>query len=175
MQTLDFAITGLPRSRTAWCAALFCTESVHCEHEWSAKCDKPEDFLKAIAPGKVSGVADTGVWMLGAMLPVLVKRTVVIHRDRTVCEQSLRARFGVDVDLGWIARSLTAVDGLHIAYDDLDKLETIRLLWEYCTQSPFQHERYAVLKDLRIDSMVDWFGKPLPGRWLETETVRWRQ
>lgn len=173
---LDFAITGLPRSRTAWLSAFLTTDSAHCWHEWSAKVNGPADFLDAIVPGKVSGVSDTGIWLLGDNLKHIARSVVIVHRPTADCEASLKARFGVDFDLGLMADELAKIDGLHVSFDDLNSLECVAQIWEYCTKSPLQRERYSVFKDIRIDTMVDWSSPSgITGTWLARETAKWRQ
>lgn len=169
---LDFAILGLPRSRTAWLAAFLTTDSSHCWHEYSANVDKPSDFLNAMVPGKISGIADTGAALLGDDINNLVRRVVVIHRDVRESEASLARAFGVAVDMGWIPQRLLAIDGLHIAYNDLDNLESIASLWEYCLQSPFQRERFELFRGLNIQTKLDFFAQPLKGEWLRKETEK---
>jgi len=171
---LDFAITGLPRSRTAWMAAYFTTGSTHCWHEWSANVNEPADFAKARVPNRICGVSDTAIWLLGDDLPKHVRRMAIIHRPVADCEASLRARFGVSVDLSGIDERLRELPGLHVHYHDLSKVETMRSGWEYCTQTPFQPERYELFRTLHIETNVDYFGKPIESQWLMREVKKCR-
>lgn len=151
---LDFAVTGLARSRTAWFAA-FLTDGVsHCWHDWSAKVLDPAEYLKAAVPGKQSGISDTGFWMLGRRADKYASRIVVIHREPEECRRSALDAFGVDMDMTACAKALGAVPGLHIGYDDLKDTGTLSWVFEYLTGRKADANRVELFTNLNIQTNV---------------------
>lgn len=143
---LDFAVTGLGRCRTAWFAAFLSDGQVSCLHEFGAQCDGPDGYAKAVVTGKVSGVADTLIWLCD---PVPADRVLVIHRDHRRAEAFQRRLFGVNQDLRGYAERLRRIGGLHVEFDDLDGRmpEIVR----YLTGRDIDGARYRLFAPLRIE------------------------
>jgi len=150
--SLDYMITGTPRSMTGWLAAFMSGDGSTCRHEWLAEFVTEDDIGKARVPGMISGISDT----CGFLFPGIASRVVVISRPLLDVHNSLRRRFGVDVDLSIFADALGSTEGLRICFDDLKRRDVIAKIWDYCTDGlPFPEYRWNVLKDLRVDTLRD--------------------
>jgi len=77
---MSFLITGLPRSRTAWFAALFNALGYPCKHEMLRDCESEEDFFNQL---QTYGDSDCGLFLY----PDLPYPRVIIERN---CKTSLK-------------------------------------------------------------------------------------
>lgn len=143
---LDFAITGLGRCRTAWFAAFLSDGDVHCHHEFAHNCESLADFDKARVQGKVSGVADTLIWLAGN---VPAKRTLVVHRDPAAAERFSFETFGVRQDLAPLDERLWQVPGTHVFFDELNE-RMAEIVW-LLTGKDMSQERFDLFRDLKIE------------------------
>lgn len=143
---LDFAVTGLGRCRTAWFAAFLSDGKVSCPHEFGAHCDGPDGYADAVVPGKVSGVADTLIWLCD---PIPARRVLVIHRDCREAEAFQRQMFGVNQDLSGLAARLRDVDGLHVEFDEID--DRMPEIVRYLTGFEIDEARYQLFAPLKIE------------------------
>lgn len=143
---LDFAITGIGRCRTAWMAAFLTDGDVHCHHEFAWRCDSPADFVKARVPGRITGVADTLIW-LAEEIPA--RRTLVIHRDPSFAEQFSEKVFRVRQDFRPLAERLRRITGIHVEFDELDeRMEEI--VW-LLTGKDIDADRFDLFRRMRIE------------------------
>ncbi len=151
---LDFAVTGIARSRTAWFAAFLTDGISHCWHDWSAQVLDPADYLKAAVPGKQSGISDTGFWMLGRRADKYAKRIVVIHRNPAECRESAHRAFGVDMDMVACANALYQVPGFHLKYDSLADHAVLEEAFHYLTGRKADPERVELFANLNIQTNI---------------------
>ncbi len=156
-----FFITGLPRSRTAWLANLFTTDTTLCLHEPQNACSI-EELVQRHA-GVRLGISDAGLTFrfreLRERFPEA--RWVYVHRPPGEVLESL-VRF---VDpcvtrpmLGqMLARHAEAEAGIncdalkHVWFEQLGDREVIRQAWEWLLpEIPFNEARVAMLQGLNI-------------------------
>lgn len=85
---LDFAIIGLPRSATTWAANWLTTDRSICLHDplLTYTLDQLAEFR---SPGKVCGVACTGLWQFPDWVARNVRTVLLIDRDPDAVNQSL--------------------------------------------------------------------------------------
>ena len=151
---LDFAVTGLARSRTAWFAA-FLTDGVsHCWHDWSVNVIEPSDYLKARVDGKQSGISDTGFWLLGQKAPEYAARILVVHRDPWSVRKSVRRAFNVNADMTQAAKRLHDVPGKHVDFAALTSHDVLSECFEYLTGRPADMNRIRLFADLNIQTAI---------------------
>lgn len=159
---LDFAITGIGRCRTAWMAAFLTDGDVHCLHEFAWRCRKPEDFVAARVPGKITGVADTLIWLADS---IPARRTLVIHRDPSFAETFSERVFGVKQDFRPMAERLRRVTGIHVEFDELDdRMEEI--VW-LLTGKDIDETRFDLFRRMKIEVVnpVAEASRPMPEYW----------
>lgn len=164
-----FFIVALPRSRTAWLANLFNTESVFCYHDVLAA--HTGEGLKTLLGGTLYreyvGVADTSpVHAIGLKHLFPESRIVVVKRDPLeVLESMANAFFDILALPGgrrWFERFLEAgVEALDfiektkadltVKYEDLSKIEVVREVWGTCCPDvAFDENRAKFLENLKI-------------------------
>jgi hypothetical protein len=160
---LDFVITGLGRCRTAWFAALLSDDFTSCRHEFSAECESIDDYAKAARPGKVSGIADTAIWLLGDEMAKVARRVVVIHRDPYHVEQFAAKVWGAEISMEPYADRLLGLHALHVFFDDLVDYDSVNEVVKYCTGRDLDRGRYDLFQGLNIQVHdPQRFLRPLP-------------
>ena len=167
MSAKPFLITGLPRSRTAWMSAFFCTGNIFCLHEpMSTLYDISEagrlftsDFHSHV------GVSDTAA---GFFLPWIMENvnppTVIIERDLADVEEDLR-RVGIPVVNDMQTVLLKKLNEyrhhpnvLWVGFDSLSDKRIMQKIWFHLVPGvPFDDERYEQLNDLNIQANVPKF------------------
>lgn len=152
---MSFIVTGLPRSRTAWFAALFTALGKPCSHELTKDCNSLSDFKSRL---KLAGTADSGV--------VLIKRTVnvptvVIHRPVKHVVESLgvtdkkQIQFFEDMETNSLS-----ISGLHVTYCDID--ERIHEIISHCVGDLGDYYTVKMMQSFNIQrtnhnySITDW-------------------
>jgi len=153
---LDFAVTGLGRCRTAWFAAFLSDGNVHCHHEFAKRCRTPADLSSARVAGRVTGIADTLVWLADE---IPAKRVVVIHRDPAFAERFVERTTGAKVDLSVADEALWKVKGLHVFFDELDE-RMGELVW-ILTGYDMRPERFELFKAMKIE-LLDPMAEQVP-------------
>lgn len=161
-----FIIFALPRSRTAWLSYFLTYKDWHCSHDIVTDVHSIAD-LEAFFKCPNVGTAETGMidgWKLIHKMRPDVKM-VVIRRKITEVAESL-AKFGIDADNDIIRRNnllreVSALPGtLTISYDDLNREETCKMLFEHCLELPFDREHWLALKDRNIQVDISaWLEK----------------
>jgi len=101
---MSFLITGVPRSRTAWFAALFTALGHPCKHEMLRDAKSEEDFLEQL---KTTGNSDCGLCFYPGLAD-LPYPLVIVERN---CKSKLR--------------------GLKVKFEDID--DRITEIVMYCT------------------------------------------
>lgn len=167
-----FFVTGLPRSRTAWLAALLTTDRSLCLHD-------PEK-------GTILNTLATSIhepWRVGAGGPELVGEYgaisklypaapwVVIVRPQEAALAAFRATMARNGDLGkcsekelrefWkdrvhnLALITRHAHVLVFGMNDLDDEKTVRLIWKHLLpEIEFQAHRWNVLKAMNVQQQL---------------------
>ena len=138
---MKFAITGLPRSRTAWFAAYFTACGYKCAHEGMNGCGSIKEYEKEME--SFDGNSDCGI----AFLP-FDGNTVIIERDKNEVKRSL-SRFFDDTDVIDLSQErLDKLDGLRVKFKDIDdKLQEIH---EYCVGNTYDPYIAKLFKNMSI-------------------------
>ena len=93
-----FLITGLPRSRTAWFAAVASNDRSICYHEPLSRLDRWEDIFSVVwchQQAEYVGISDHGLgFWLAEIMDRLAPRTLIIERPMEEVKASL-TRIGV--------------------------------------------------------------------------------
>jgi len=178
-----FFIIGLPRSRTAWLANLFNTESVMCYHDILATYEDKdiEGVLQTtydVYGKKYVGVADTypvKALCLRRMLPEAP--IVVVEREPAEVVYSMTRAFpeimGDARVLGefrkFIIASLEALEFIKkmkgvtvFQYGDLEQPETVKRIWGLCCPDVrFDDKRANFLQGMKVTVNYSTFGGAL--------------
>ena len=123
---MTFVITGLPRSRTAWFAALFNALGHPCAHE----AIKGANSLRILEDKlKHTGNSDSGIVLLKKQFSV---PTVIIHRPLADVLSSLQDTGSRQADLlNKMSIESNKLVGLHVEYKDIDT--KIQSIIKHCT------------------------------------------
>lgn len=157
-----FFITGLPRSRTAWLANLFCTDDTVCYHE-------PHESVTAL----IDGSTDMRIGVADCTLPMKFKaiiekypdsRWLYIDRDYSDSMRSfvrytkphvnllgrdLKRFFDMHIDYARVVRSDPRT--MVLTYSDLTKSGFVHLAWHHLLpDKPWNQARYEVLNLLNV-------------------------
>lgn len=158
----NFYITGLPRSRTAWCSRLFSFGNVYCLHDACIR-DGWRDELKSL-PFAKTGVSDCGL----SIMPELPEgKWLVIKRNPVDSLRSFLAmpeypHIGPLDPLGSARAVLNCAAGLQriekerdalvVAYEDLDKRDAVRAAWDHLIGDvqPWSETHWNEMRHLRV-------------------------
>lgn len=174
IQTKHFLITGLPRSRTAWLAALFCDGDVICYHEpilqtitEGGKMDFQKLFA-IISETKLPfvGISDSSMPIRGALDQYLTQYPdapiLIVMRDQVEAFESYKKFTGMDHDdaigvLGYVNDGISVLmqkrerKKLIVRYEDLSHLSTIMAIWTFLVPGvPFNVTRAEIFQRLII-------------------------
>jgi hypothetical protein len=179
-----FFITGLPRSRTAWLANLLTYGVSHCRHDGLAEC-KSVDGLVDLMLGTnaiYSGDSDSGLLFFADRIKSLVPaaRWVVVERDMRDAWKSYRNHFkavpypgteGVseasmdalwDTVVGAYDRTRNGLDAMKVSFDDLEKRNTVKAIWEWCIpEVPWNQHRYEMLQRMSVNVIPKKLRRPV--------------
>ena len=162
-----FCITGLPRSRTAWLAALMCAQSVETFHEYPPFFDTLADLGAWLMAGTVDdphGYVDGFAIIHHAPLVSTYFRDnpiVIIQRDVAEVRRSWEAWEGPisdEIFANVIARSKKfAIENAHkpnvmvVKYADLDSFPVIDSIVRHCTGRPLKFRTWQLFHHLKIE------------------------
>jgi hypothetical protein len=168
---MNFFITGLPRSRTAWFANLFTTGSVFCWHD--ALKEGPLDITlskaRVLMPSVLYfGNSDSAVPLAAREIYKAFPEAkwVFVRRDFDDAYDSFCKEFADLLPGHEIKKNFSKImEGLQIArltipeenqicidYDALDNEKIIREVWEFCLPSVrFSTERWKLLDTFRVN------------------------
>lgn len=164
---MRFLITGLPRIRSAWMAALFSSDRVRCFHdavhhggvekmlEQIQSCSAP--IVGLIDPSAAS-VYPRSVLAMFDRCPI-----ILINRHEEDC------RTGLEKWTGWKLGHWDDVVAAHkwfleqlgprlvwVDYDDLDDFDTVAEIYRVCTGLQLDKDRFDLFNTLKIEQH---FGK----------------
>jgi hypothetical protein len=148
---LDFIVLGLPRSGTTWLANWLTTDRTLCLHDPFSRA-LPEDWR---FDHRKRGISCTGAYMLPKWLGQHHCPRVVIERERSACDASLRVMGLPDITDDMVA-ALDAVDAPRFAFADLWNEGKAKGLWKYLVPGvAFDALRYRQLRGLNVQER-DW-------------------
>jgi hypothetical protein len=151
---MNFFITGLPRSRTAWFAAIFtATDDCFCYHDGLNGHRTVENYRKMLnsRPETFVGDSDSGLLLLDMEKLFPDAKRVVIKRDPDECAESLAEFLGpeyaetIDAAIPY----LEAINGaLVVDFDDID--DRIDEIYNYCTGKTLDKDVKAMFSNFWI-------------------------
>lgn len=161
-QMNTFFITGLPRSRTAWIANLFTYGPAYCFHEAPMFCEWdinkiPEMFKHVNKP--YVGNSDSSIPHFMDFHEKIFPdaRYVLVTHDVKIAAKETDEIFGFDTKASLLQCQAALIEYAKrfnpfvIAFNDLNKIESVRALWNYCIPTePFDELRYRMLNDFNI-------------------------
>lgn len=117
-----FFITGLPRSRTAWMAALMTDADTFCWHEAMNGCKTRAEFYGRMCIGGYQNVgnSDSGLVLTDFQRRWPHAPTVIIHRPYDEVMNSLQALGDYAIHRNWVDW-IMQLKGLHVNFADLDE------------------------------------------------------
>lgn len=161
-----FFITGLPRSRTAWLANLFTTDTTICYH------DRPfESKLCNREDKKVGFSCSEIIWSYQSIhYEFPTARWLVVVRDgddslrsfkRFASKNKMDTEERSDLTDNWKGRCQfiseilrePCVFGIH--YEELENEWAVRRAWELLVEAEFDSERFHLLQELRVEQHFD--------------------
>ena len=140
-----FAITGMPRSRTAWLSCLFTWGGVECFHDLIGTMNLAEVY-RALdeSPAKVVGLSDCGYGFIFPETRQRYKavREIIIERDPAECRDSM-CRVLSNLPQEPVAGAVAAIQErldlmtgpgrslLRVPYEGLDSIATLERVWNF--------------------------------------------
>lgn len=161
---MTYFITGLPRSRTGWCANYLTTPGHYCRHDVIGEVD---DIAKLPEHLGDDNVADPGVLMTWKKIAEIFDEPKFVIIDRPIEEvfHASQAAFsdftGKDPDQIYAFLDSLAEAGSKLINSG-EKVLTIeyhffdpRILWDFCRPNdPYDDKRTALLEQLRVENMM---------------------
>lgn len=148
---MNFLITGLPRSGTAWLANWFTTDHSICWHE--ALMDYSLEELLSFKSESLFGVSETFLCLLKPeevnAIPV---KKLVVHRPIEEVNASLEAAGLPGLMTEEHADNLRAIDGAHIDFKDIFDGDKFRIVHDWLVPLRFNTDRYALLRKLSVEN-----------------------
>ena|ERR1035437_1316619 len=163
MSAKPFLITGLPRSRTAWMTAFFCTGSILCKHEPLKELFDITEAARIFQSEYHShvGASDSGA---GFFLPWIMENinppTVIIERNLLDVKASmLDIGLPMGSPLNELARKLDLYRNhpnvLWVSFASLNDKRIMQKVWFHLIPGvPFNDERYEVFRELHIEADI---------------------
>ena len=159
---INFFITGLPRSGTAWASNFLTWKDSTCYHELLYQIEDISIYNEILdsSSGRFTGDSDT---MLVYLLPWIKKeypdsKFIFIKRDVEEVRKSLKNNGFSTLNLDELNRQLEwnieHIDGMVIDFKDL--FEDFERVWNYIGIPSFPHERHDMLKTTRIDNAINF-------------------
>ena len=161
-----FLITGLPRSRTAWLAAILSTEKVLCWHEPINKFGSigaVRSMLDNLEGYQAIGISDSSVGIEADfyMAYFYEHPIVIVNRKEDEVITSLVKFLGITKSQSikivdtiseglWRMRKVRAV--MEVEYSALNDSTVVETIWNYCTNNiPFDYFRCELFQNLLIN------------------------
>jgi hypothetical protein len=168
---MDFFITGLPRSRTAWLANFFTTGPSYCAHDALLGCADLGAFAKRMEslPGSIRGDSDSG---LALFAPALMARYpdarwAVVQRSPDEVAESLHrmpAYPGLERTTRSEAQAVVEMTQRHLyplmsdlrtklfTFESLGTATGLYAMWEWLLRGRVEWcpERAAMLQSMRV-------------------------
>jgi hypothetical protein len=148
---VNFVITGLPRSATAWLANWFTTDHSVCWHE--ALMDHSMEELLGFESDELFGISETSLCTMDPLaVNALPVPKLVIHRPLDEVNRSL-------VDLGFPPgmteeheKNLWDIGGFHLKFEDIFDEDKFRVAHEWLIPIEFNPDRYALLRKFMVEN-----------------------
>lgn len=145
---LDFMVLSAPRSGSTWTANWLTTDKTYCVHDPILEYKSTE--MDAIpAYDKMLGIACTGLALMPSFVNDHPARKVIVHRDLRDVNLSMLKIGLTELDPVWDT-ALERLQGMHVGYPDLFDEGPARAIWEYLTGLPFDANRHARLRRMKI-------------------------
>ena len=151
---MNFFITGLPRSRTAWMANFFTTQGNFCFHEGIDGCESLEDYSEKLKSDDYVNIGDSNTYYpyinMGHNDPI-----VVILRDKAEVNASLKVIFGEHNYMPVLEETesrLLKLDALFVKFGDVNN--QLEAIWNHCIKDyKFDAKRAFELSKMRVQTM----------------------
>ena len=159
-----FIITGFPRSRTAWLSALLCSENVLCLHEPInnfISLDLMKMYVDELDYEYV-GISDSSIALNHFFYISYFSEypVVIINRRKEEVANSLLKITGLPqtkierilnmIELG-LNEIRTNCNVLEIDYNDLDNINVLKVIADYCTPDvPLDEEQCKIFRNFYI-------------------------
>lgn len=200
---MDYFITGLPRSRTAWLANFLTTGLTYCHHDATLTGPQPSKLRKLAEETRKDtravwvGDSDSGLLVTAAATAKAFPqaRWVMVRRDPEDAAESYikyfkahpypsvpfiseeHARGMMKFCAHFLARIPEAIPEkllLEVDYEDLNSEDTIRAIWEWCVPSlPFSRRRWQMLQAFNVSVMSEQVSAPTLSQADLLEAMSW--
>lgn len=148
---MNFLITGLPRSGTAWLANWFTTDYSTCWHE--ALTEYSLEELARVRTDGLFGVSETSVCCLDpAEVNALPIPKLIVHRPLEEVNRSLVTLGLPGAMTNQHVSNLKEISGTHIDFRDLFDLVRFRAAHERLVPLRFNAERFRTLSTFVVEN-----------------------
>jgi len=149
---LKFMVLSAPRSASTWVANWLTTERTLCLHD--PVLEHSVKDLDKLPCDRMLGVACTGLALLTTFVNRHPARKVVLHRDLSQVNESLRNCGLTNLGPAWL-KALDAVEGLHVPFRDVFDPDCAKVIFEYLTELPFDRVRHQNLRGMHVEPNFD--------------------
>lgn len=155
---IDFMIIGFPRSGTTFAANWLNSGATFCAHDplWHTHYIDLDAAIEARAPGKIGGIACTGLWRWPHWVNAHPARKLILRRSIKQSRDAL-ARLGLPPLTNSDVLALNRIDGISVPYEALFDEAWAEMIWNYLTGArvAFDRERHRELRTMRIETNFD--------------------
>lgn len=156
-----FIVYALPRSRTVWLSHFLTYGNWKCFHDIVVDLHSIDNIALCLQQPYVGTVETAMVDGWQAIKQAMPSaKIVVVSRPVTEVNNSLR-KFGINV-LHQLIHRKSKLDEicsketvLLVQYEDLDKEEVCKQIFEYCLEQPFDRDWWLAIKDANIQLDIE--------------------
>jgi len=167
-----FILYALPRSRTRWLSEFLSYKDFHCCHEQAVTMRSLDDvrtFFGGPNIGTVETAAIYGRVLIKHIVPDIREVVILQDVDKAVDRMMKTDTGGIATyDKNIVYKTFLRADRLlrkaasdpnvlTVDYNDLDKEETCKTIFEHCLPYPFDREYWKVFKDWNIQINIKDF------------------
>jgi len=166
LKTLNYFITGLPRSGTAWLANALTWGNSFCHHEGVVGCKDMKEYSAKLARTDAEYIGDSDT-ALALVLPWLYARFpdaryVFVRRNAEDVNRSL-VKAGLSTQNTKEAKRaieswISIADCMVIEFEDL--FDNVHEVWDYIGLPDFPKERFEMLKHMKVDDSQRFVNSP---------------
>lgn len=144
-------VISLPRSGSTWVSNWLTTDTTLCIHDplWTVHY---EDWDK-IESTKTLGISCTGIALWPDWVNNHPARKVILHRDHSEIERSLRTSLGLEEEYNPSGDNLDKIRGMHVPWTNI--FTDPKPIYEYLLNRPFDQERHRELVKMHIQPHID--------------------
>lgn len=158
-------VISQPRSGSTWTSNWLTTDTTLCIHDplwtvhyedWDTNLGRVKNELgdwDNIQSSKTLGISCTGIALWPDWVNNHPARKVILHRDHSEIEHSLRTSLGLEEEYNPSGDNLDKIRGMHVPWTNI--FTDPKPIYEYLLNRPFDQERHRELVKMHIQPHID--------------------